>query len=156
KGERGKLSARRTRVWPVQPEPLTGELREIGCDQSRLSEWRADAKHPEARGSKAQADQGECGNAGPGDASRGNAGACHGRLGRTRGSLKRPGPKAKRQGLAMSPAPFRQVWKVSGPPDRVFVVGALAGRKQYAIEDHEPRSEWRVRAGTGRSHRAGR
>src|SRR6266566_112740 len=53
-------------------------------------------------------------------------------------------------------SPFSSGLEVSGPPDRVFVVGALAGRKQYAIEDHEPRSEWRVCAGTGRSHRAGR
>src|SRR5438034_4361938 len=64
--------------------------------ECRLSEWSADAQHPEARGSKAQADQGECGNADFGNASCGNAGACHGGRGRARGSLKRPGPKAKR------------------------------------------------------------
>ncbi len=48
----------------------------FGGNQSRLSEWRANAKHPEERGSKAEADQGECGNAG--------------HRGRGRGSLKRP------------------------------------------------------------------
>ncbi len=37
------------------------DLGECGCHQGRLSEWRTDADHPQARGSQAQADQGERG-----------------------------------------------------------------------------------------------
>ena len=60
---------------------LANSVKLENCNQSRLSERCANAKHPEARGSKAEADQGECRNAG--------------HRGRGRGSLKRPRPKAK-------------------------------------------------------------
>ena len=42
-GQRGKLSARGTRLWLVQPQLLAGEHRESGGHQGRLSERRADA-----------------------------------------------------------------------------------------------------------------
>src|SRR5258707_12550957 len=41
---------------------LAAQLRKFRRDQGRLSRWRADAKPPKDRGSKAEADQGECGN----------------------------------------------------------------------------------------------
>ncbi len=44
------------------PQLLAGQLRKLRRHQGRLSRWRADAKHPEDRGSKAEADQGQCGN----------------------------------------------------------------------------------------------
>src|SRR6266550_135614 len=60
---------------------IRGERNEVGGHQGRLSEWRADAQHTEARGSEAQADQGECDNESDGSACNGGGGW---------GSLKRP------------------------------------------------------------------
>jgi hypothetical protein len=54
---RRQLSAHRTRLWLLQSQLRAGQLRQIRSHPSRLSQWRAHAKPPEARGSQAQADQ---------------------------------------------------------------------------------------------------
>ena len=42
-------------LWVVQPQLLSGQHREFGSDQGRLSRWSADPEHSEARGSQAEA-----------------------------------------------------------------------------------------------------
>ncbi len=89
--ENNILTIRGTRLWLLQPQLLAGQLRKLRRHQCRLSRWRADAKHPEDRGSKAEADQGECGNT----SRESKRTATKDSSGRSRRSLKRPVPNRK-------------------------------------------------------------
>ncbi len=106
-GARRQLSAHRARLWLLQPQLLAGQLRQIGVDPSRLPQWRADAKPAQARGSQAEADQGQrqWRNIAR-EASCTASTTAKVSSSRPRRPLKEPGRTRSKKGLATSPAPF--------------------------------------------------